>query len=212
MPGKTGLDVMREIGAGQMPATIFVTAYDQYALKAFDLAALDYLVKPFDDERFEQAFERARHLIELHDFGRLSTQLLDVLQQLEAGGARRGAGQDRPAYLERIAVEMRGQVRVVPVASIDYITASGQYAELHVGEKTHLIRERMQTLEERLDPSLFFRVHRSAIVRLDRIESLLRDAGGDYAVRLRGGTQLSVSRNRIDALEQWMGVGKGDQR
>jgi two-component system LytT family response regulator len=212
MPGKTGLEVVRELGAAEMPPTIFVTAYDQYALKAFDLAALDYLVKPFDDERFEQAFERARRTIELRDFGRLSVQLLEVLAQLEAGATRGGADQRGRAYLERIAVEMRGQVRVVPVADIDYITASGQYAELHVGEKTHLIRERMQTLEERLDPALFFRVHRSAIVRLDRIESLLRDAGGDYAVRLRGGTQLSVSRNRIEALEQWMGVGKGSPK
>ena len=212
MPGKTGLDVVREIGADQMPPTIFVTAYDQYALKAFDLAALDYLVKPFDDERFEQAFERARRLHELRDFGRLSTQLLDLLRQFEAEPAHRDAGQAAGAYLERIAVEMRGQVRVVPVADIDYITASGQYAELHVGEKTHLIRERMQALEERLDPALFFRVHRSAIVRLDRIESLLRDAGGDYAVRLRGGTQLSVSRGRIEALEKWMGVGQSSTK
>jgi two-component system LytT family response regulator len=207
MPGKTGLEVVREIGAERMPATIFVTAYDQFALKAFELAALDYLVKPFDDERFELAFERARRLIELRDFGRRSAQLLDLLQQA-ATAASPGAGPRAPAYLERIAVEMRGQVRVVPVADIDYITASGQYAELHVGDKAHVIRERMQTLEERLDPALFFRIHRSAIVRLDRIETLLRDAGGDYAVRLRGGAQLAVSRGRIEALEAWMGVGK----
>ncbi len=208
MPGRTGLDVVREIGPERMPATIFVTAYDQFALKAFDLAALDYLVKPFDDERFEQAFERARRLIELRDFGRLSTQLLELLRQVESGAGQRAAGKPPSAYLERIAVEMRGQVRVVPVADIDHITASGQYAELHVGDKTYVIRERMQTLEERLDPTLFFRVHRSAIVRLDRIDTLLRDAGGDYAVRLKGGAQLSVSRGRIEALEAWMGVAK----
>jgi two-component system LytT family response regulator len=207
MPGRTGLEVVREIGPDLMPLTIFVTAYDQFALKAFDLAALDYLVKPFDDERFEQAFERARRLIELRDVGRLSAQLLDLLQNVETGMARSAPAET--GYLKRIAVEMRGQVRVVPVADIDYITASGPYAELHVGDKAHVIRERMQTLEERLDPALFFRVHRSAIVRLDRIDALLRDAGGDYAVRLKGGTQLSVSRGRIEALEAWMGVGKG---
>lgn len=206
MPGKTGLEVVNEIGARDMPATIFVTAYDQYALQAFDLAALDYLVKPFDDERFEEAFERARKLIELKDVGRLSEQLAGLLQQVAGGTAGKHARTAEPRYLERIAVEMRGQVRVVPVTDIDYITASGQYAELHVGDKSHVIRERMQTLEERLDPAKFFRVHRSAIVRLDRIDSLLRDPGGDYAVRLKSGVQLNVGRSRIGALEEWLGI------
>lgn len=207
MPGKTGLDVVRAIGPERMPPTIFVTAYDQFALKAFDLAALDYLVKPFDDERFEQAFERARKLIELHDVGRVSAQLIELLQNAAAANPPpEPVGGGGPQYLERIAVEMRGQVRVVPVSDIDYITASGQYAELHVGDKTHLIRERMQKLEERLDRAQFFRVHRSAIVRLDRIDTLLKDAGGDYAVRLKGGAQLSVGRGRIEALEKWMGI------
>jgi two-component system, LytTR family, response regulator len=206
MPGKTGLEVVREVGPERMPATIFVTAYDQFALKAFDLAALDYLVKPFDDERFEQAFARAQRQIELREVGRLSSQLLQLLHGVQADEGRASTdGRSRP-YLERIAVEMRGQVRVVPVADIDYISASGPYAELHVGDRTHLIRERMQTLEERLDPRMFFRVHRSAIVRLDRIETLLRDPGGDYAVRLKSGVQLSVSRGKIIALETWMGV------
>jgi two-component system, LytTR family, response regulator len=97
-------------------------------------------------------------------------------------------------------------VRVVPVETIDYITASGPYAEIHVGEKTYIIRERMQTLEERLDPSRFFRIHRSVIVRLERIDTLLREPGGDYAVQLKGGPRLSVSRNRVEPLEQWMGL------
>ena len=109
-------------------------------------------------------------------------------------------------WLERIAVEMRGQVRVVPVAEIDFITASGPYAENHAGEKTYLIRERMQTLEERLDPDRFFRIHRSAIVRLDLVETLLRAAGGDYAVRLKSGVKLKVSRSRIEELEARMGL------
>jgi two-component system, LytTR family, response regulator len=203
MPGKTGLDVIRTIGPDDMPATVFVTAYDQYALKAFDLAAIDYLVKPFDDERFEQAFARARRLIELEEVGRLSEQLRAVLHGDSASGAATGG---TPEYLERIAVETRGQVRVVPVEEIEYITASGPYAELHAGGRAHLIRERMQTLEERLDPAKFFRIHRSAIVRLDQIETLLRDPGGDYGVKLRGGVQLSVSRNRVEQLERWMGL------
>ena len=220
MPGATGIDVIRTIGPQDMPATVFVTAYDQYALKAFDLAAIDYLVKPFDDERFEQAFARARRLIELEEVDRLSEQLLAVLQGGGHGITTGGLGASavpgapgatpapvgKPEYLERIAVETRGQVRVVPVGDIEYITASGPYAELHANGRAHVIRERMQMLEERLDPAKFFRIHRSAIVRLDQIETLLRDPGGDYGVKLRSGVQLSVSRNRVEQLERWMGL------
>ena len=175
MPGKTGLDVISTIGIDEMPATVFVTAYDQYALKAFDLAAIDYLVKPFDDERFEQAFARARRLVELEEVDRLTEQLRAVLHD---GGPATPAAPGKAEYLERIAVETRGQVRVVPVEDIEYITASGPYAELHAGGRAHVIRERMQMLEERLDPAKFFRIHRSAIVRLDQIETLLKDPGG----------------------------------
>ncbi|HEX2059439.1 MAG TPA: LytTR family DNA-binding domain-containing protein, partial [Thermoanaerobaculia bacterium] len=182
MPGRSGIDVVEAIGAEEMPATIFTTAFEKFALKAFDVAAVDYLVKPFDDDRFAQALRRARKTVAAEE----------VTREAEA---------PRPEYLERIAVETRGQVRVVPVSKIDYITASGPYAELHVGERTFAIREKMQTLEERLDPDVFFRIHRSAIVRLDRIDTLLHAAGGDYAVRLKDGTELSVSRSRRDELE-----------
>jgi two-component system, LytTR family, response regulator len=181
MPGMNGLDVVRTIGAAAMPATIFVTAFDRYAVEAFDVAAVDYLVKPFDDERFAQALGRARKAIEL-------------------------TAAPKAEYLERIPVESRGQIRVVPVSLVDYITASGPYAELHVGQRTFAIREKMQTLEEKLDPDIFFRIHRSAIVRLDRIDTLLHAAGGDYAVRLKDGTELSVSRSRREELEARVGA------
>ncbi|HEX6535601.1 MAG TPA: LytTR family DNA-binding domain-containing protein [Gemmatimonadaceae bacterium] len=221
MPGKTGLDVAREVGVGAMPPTIFVTAYDQYALKAFDLAAVDYLVKPFDDERFEQAFRRARRSIELEEFARMRERLMAVLEggaagdgasppdESRAGAARGGRGGGTPGepYLERIAVEMKGKVRVVPVSEIDYITASGPYAELHVGDRRYVIREAMQTLEERLDPRDFMRIHRSAIVRLGLIETLLKGEGGDYEVVLKSGARLRVSRGRREALERRLGVG-----
>jgi len=166
-------------------------------------------VKPFDDERFEQAFARARRMIELEEVGRATPQPLRLLGRSEDGepdrAAGTGEGHGQP-YLKRLAVEMRGQVRVVPVDAIDYIEASGPYAELHVGDKTYVIRERMQTLENRLDPRHFFRIHRSAIVRLDRIETLLRSSGGDYAVRLKGGAELSVSRSRREELEEKLGI------
>jgi two-component system LytT family response regulator len=175
-------------------------------LQAFDVAAVDYLVKPFEDERFEQALRRARQSVELKEVGRMSKQLLALLQQHEGAGPASIPARPKPEYLERISVETRGQVRVVHVSRIDYITASGPYAELHVGERTFAIRERMSTLEERLDPAMFFRVHRSVIVRLDRIDTLLHAAGGDYAVRLKDGTELSVSRNKREELEAKMGV------
>ncbi len=208
MPGRTGLEVVRAIGVDAMPATIFVTAFDQYALHAFDVSAVDYLVKPFDDERFEQAFRRARHLLELEGLGRLRAQMLELLR-VDAPASDTAPvtlARETTTYLERIAVETRGQVRVVPTEHIDYITASGPYAELHVAGRVLLVREAMQTLEDRLNPAHFFRVHRSAIVRLDLVETLHKAAGGDYEVQLKGGTRLRVSRSRREALERWLGV------
>lgn len=205
MPGKTGIEVVREIGPDAMPVTIFVTAFDQFAVQAFDVAAVDYLVKPFDDERFEAAFARARQRLALEGLGALREKLLAVLQDPAAAPAQ-PPGSAAAAYLERIAVEMRGKVKSVPVDQIDYIVASGPYAELHVGDRRYLIREAMQTLEERLDPSRFMRVHRSMIVRLDLIETLHRGAGGDYEVQLKNGARVKVSRSRREALERWLGV------
>lgn len=179
MPGRTGVDVAKELGE-EMPPTVFVTAYDQHAVQAFDLAAVDYLVKPFDDERFAQALQRAR---------------------------KAAALRERPReYVDRIPVELRGQIRAVPVERIEYITASGPYAELHVEGKTFAVRERMQTLEQKLDPSRFFRIHRSAIVRIEFVDVFLRHAGGDYGVRLKNGVELSVSRARREELESRLGI------
>ena len=183
MPGQSGVEVFETIGIEQMPVTIFTTAYDRYAVKAFELAAIDYLMKPFDDERFFQALDRARESI------------------------ASSAGTPGPRYLERIGVESRGQLRFVPVDRIDYITADGPYAELHAGDRTLALRERMHTLEERLDPNVFFRIHRSAIIRLDRVDAVLRRPGGDYGVRLKDGTELSLSRARREELEERLGKG-----
>jgi two-component system LytT family response regulator len=207
MPGKTGLEVVREIGVDAMPATIFVTAYDKFAIQAFEMAAVDYLVKPFDDDRFAQTLERVRRLLELKQMGALREQLLAVL----GGGQQQTTSAPAPAtpasqYLERFAVEMRGKVRIVPVSEVDYIVASGPYAELHTGDRPHLIRESMQTLEERLDPAKFMRVHRSIIVRLDLVETLRKGAGGDYEVQLKTGARLRVSRSRREELERRLGV------
>ncbi len=218
MPGLTGFGVVEEIGAEHMPATIFVTAYDRHALKAFELAAVDYLLKPFDDDRFDQAIMRVRKIHELKQAGLFANRIRSVFESMgmDVPDTPMSANTSimpsaaLPERLERIAVESRGQVRVVPVEQIDYITASGVYAELHVGDKTYVVRERMQTLDDRLDSQQFFRIHRSIIVQLNRIDVLLRHAGGDYILKLKTGAQVPVSRTRIEQLEHWMGVRSTD--
>ena len=205
MPGATGLDVVRALGA-EMPLTVFVTAFDRHAIEAFDLAAVDYLVKPYDDERFEQALARARRRLELEEVARLREQLLAALGGGAAPVAAVAATPSDDAWLERIPVESRGKVRVVPVAEVDYIVSDGPYAELHVGDRRHIIRETMQMLEERLDPARFLRIHRSAIVQLDRIDTLLRQPNGDVEVQLKNGVKLRVSRSRREELERRIGL------
>ncbi len=203
MPRMNGLEVIKTIGPDSMPTTVFVTAYDKHALAAFDLAAVDYLVKPFDDERFEQAFKRARRSATATDASVLREQLLTLLHGTSAQAAV--AAEPRPGYLERISVESRGKVRFVPVNEVDYIVSSGPYAEVYTGDRRYLIRESMQNLEDRLDPSKFMRIHRSAIVRLARVDVLHKGAGGDYEVQLANGARLRVSRSKREELEQRLG-------
>lgn len=205
MPGLSGIDVIEEVGRDTMPVTVFVTAYDQYAIKAFDLAAVDYLLKPFDDERFEQALARARQRILDQGTDAISRRLLRMLEERDPALLEAEEESDEP-YLERIAVQGRGKARIVSVEDITHITADGSYAELHTADGTHVIRERMKALSSRLDPSKFVRVHRSAIVRLDEVEMILRSGGGNYAVRLDDGTTVSVSRGRIEELQERLGV------
>ena len=201
MPGKTGVEVVRSIGSGEMPATIFVTAFDRHALEAFELAALDYLVKPFDDDRFEQALARARRMIGLEQVNELRSKLLAVLQSDEREEAPRPQAHES-RFLERITVESRGKVSFVPVEDIEYVTASGPYVEIHARGKTHLIRESIQALEEKLDPREFTRTHRSIIVRMPLVIALHKGGGGDYEVELKGGQRLKVSRTRREEVER----------
>ena len=203
MPGMTGLEVVRTIGPADMPTTVFVTAYDKHALAAFDLAAIDYLVKPFDDERFAEAFQRARRMARLEEASRLRDKLLAVLQETDGQAPRVTTRTKAVArYLERIPVESRGKVRFIPVSDVDYILASGPYAELVVGDRKHLIREAMQNLENQLDPNRFVRVHRSAIVQLNRVDALLKAPGGDCDVQLTSGVKIKVARSRREELEK----------
>ncbi len=192
MPGLTGLDVVREVGLASMPAVVFVTAYDRHAVEAFELAALDYLLKPYTAERFRQALARGRE----RAAGRETTALRDQLAALI------GTPAAAPEYAARLAVEARGQVRYVPVETVDYLASDGPYVEIHAAGETFVVRDRMQDLEDRLDPAVFARIHRSTVVRLDRVEALLVGRHGDYAVRLLDGTRLAVARGRRDALAE----------
>ena len=204
MPRKNGIDVVRTIGPASMPVTVFVTGFDRYAVEAFEFAAVDYIVKPYSDERFEEAFHRARRKVELEGIHALRDQLLVLLQDGGAS-ATQAAPLAKPRYLDRLAVQMRGRMLVVPVEQIDYITASGVYAEVVAGKNRYLIRESLSALEEQLDPEEFMRIHRSEIVRLDRIEMLVRAGGADHEVQLKDGTRLRVGRSRRDELEQKLG-------
>jgi two-component system, LytTR family, response regulator len=204
MPRMSGLDVVREIGPTLMPVTVFVTAFDQYAIGAFDLAAIDYLVKPFRDDRFREALSRAREKVESKNVARLHEQMLSLLQSGQRA-APLPETTATPRYLDRIAVQMHGKVRVIRVSQIEYITASGPYVDLHVGSQRFAIRESMQHLSDKLDPEVFLRIHRSTIVRIELIETLLRHEGSEYEVQLKSGLRLRVGRSRLDALEKRLG-------
>lgn len=227
MPGMDGVEVVRAVGPRVMPATVFVTAYDRYALRAFELAALDYLLKPFEDARFAEAFARAREAVRLRSVGALAGRLAALLGAPAADDGPPGAASGRPPggtpnappaappndpagagpYAERLAVEEDGgTVRVVPVERLDYVTAEGPYVRLHAGGEVHVLRESLAGLEARLDPARFARAHRSVLVRLDRVEALLHRGGGEYEVRLRGGVRLPVSRGRREQLARRLGV------
>jgi two-component system LytT family response regulator len=204
MPEMDGFDVLAHVGPEHIQAIIFVTAFDQYALKAFDVHALDYLLKPFDDERFAHALRRAKAQIEAHEINRLSKRLLALLEERESE-----LKVDSKSYLTRLMIKDSGRVRLLKVDDIDFVEADGNYAKLHVGRATHLLREKMNDLEGRLDPARFVRIHRSIIVNLDRIKEMHPHFNGDYIVVLEDGRQLRMSRTRRELLESRLKINHG---
>jgi two-component system, LytTR family, response regulator len=197
MPEMDGLEVLARVGPEQIQAIIFVTAFDQYALKAFEVHALDYLLKPFDDERFALALERAKSQIAASEIDKLSQRLLALLEDRKS--ERKGT--DEQTYLTRLMIKTSNRMMLLKVEEIDFIEADGNYAKLHAGRKTHLLREKMNDLEGRLDPAKFVRIHRSIIVNLDRIKEMQPHFNGDYIVVLDDGRQLRLSRSRRENLE-----------
>jgi two-component system, LytTR family, response regulator len=192
MPELDGFGVVEAVGPEQMPAVIFVTAYDQFALRAFEAHALDYLLKPFDQERFGRALHRARSAIEKQRNGELDQRLRDLL----------GGLQPRSEYLERIVVRTGARILFLRVDEIDWMDAEGNYIRLHSGKRSHLIRETMSGIETKLDPARFIRIHRSTIVNIDRIKELESLFQGEYVVILNDGTKLTSSRGYRDRLRE----------
>ena len=197
MPQMNGFDVIEAVGSDKMPLVIFVTAYDQHALKAFQVRALDYLLKPFDRERFKDALGRARKQLEREENGDLGRRLLALVKDLR---------RDQPRS-DRLVVKSGGRLFFLRTDEIDWVEAAGNYVRLHVGTASHLLRETMNAIEARLDPEKFFRIHRSRIVNMERIQELQPWLNGEYAVLLRTGTRLTLSRGYREKLQDRLGRG-----
>jgi two-component system LytT family response regulator len=192
MPAMNGFEVIDAVGPEKMPLVIFVTAYDQHALKAFQVRALDYVLKPFDRERFQEALQRARGHIQRDETGDLGRRLLALVKDLR---------RDQPKT-DRLVVKSGGRLFFLRADEIDWIEAAGNYVRLHVGTTSHLLRETMNAIEGRLDPEKFFRIHRSRIVNMERIQEMQPWLNGEYAVLLRTGTRLTLSRGYREKLQE----------
>ena len=197
MPGCDGFEVLKNISPERMPTVIFVTAYDEYALRAFEVHALDYLLKPFGKERFQQTLRHAREAVEGRRAGDLGRRLLAMVHDVKP----------EPPRVERLVVKSGGRVFFLRTDEIDWIEAAGNYVRLHLGHESHLFRETMNRMETRLDGSRFARIHRSRIVNTERIKELQPWFNGDHVIILRDGTRLTLSRLYKDKLEQRLGKG-----
>ena len=187
MPQMDGLALARTLGE-TMPAVVFVTAYDEYALRAFEVHALDYVLKPFSAERFKSALMHARQ----------------HLSQRRATDSRE-AGPAAPEFRDRLVIKSSGRIYFVRTAEIDWCEAAGNYVRLHVGPQTHLVRGTMGYIESQLDPTQFVRVHRSTIVNVDRIQELRSSFNGEYVILLHDKTRLTLSRGYRDGLQTKLG-------
>jgi len=199
MPGHNGFEVIEAVGTERMPTVIFVTAYDEYALKAFEVHALDYLLKPFGRDRFQQTLQHARAILERRRAGDLGRRLLALVNDIKT--------EPGPPRLERLVVKSGGRVFFLRTDEIDWIEAAGNYVRLHLGDESHLFRETMNHMETRLDARRFARIHRSRIVNVERIRELQPWFNGEYVVILRNGTRLTLSRNYRERLQEQLAKG-----
>lgn len=193
MPAVDGFETLARLPSRLEPEIVFVTAYDSYAVRAFAVHALDYLLKPVGRERFAEALDRAK--------ARIRQRAAEGTGSPNWTGLLRDAGEPEERYLTRIAVRLNGRIRFVQTGEIDWIEAADYYSCLHVGKRSYLIRRTMKSLESELDPGRFLRVHRGAIVQVDRVVELERLEHGGYSVLLTDGTRVKLSRGRRGALE-----------
>jgi two-component system LytT family response regulator len=199
MPGLDGFGVLKRLPKSRRPFIIFLTAYDQHALRAFEVHALDYLLKPIDTDRFREAIERARRQLKFQTADSIEERLRSLIAE--------HSGTKRPAeYLERFTVRTGRRISFVLADEIDWIEAVGDYAALHVGIKNSLLRETLNGLEARLDPEKFARIHRSAIVQVSRIKELQTLPNRELRLRLIDGTELKVSRTYRDRFDRWLSM------
>jgi two-component system, LytTR family, response regulator len=195
MPEIGGFEVLESLEGRRSPYVIFATAYDQYAVRAFEVHAFDYLLKPFDQERFDAAWQRAKEQIKLDRTGERDRHILALLEELKSG----------PRYLERLVVKTGGRVFFLDVDDIHCIEAEGNYVRVHDKAKHYLLRETISGLEEQLNPKEFLRIHRSAIVKIDKIKELQPWFHGEYRIILENGKQLTLSRNYRANLQDAVG-------
>lgn len=203
MPEMDGFSMLRQLDPARLPVVVFVTAFDQYALRAFDVHATDYLLKPFDDDRFREAVSRAKTSVRAGQLGRLSEELralLDGVSQPPAPATIPGG-----PYLKRLVIKSGGRVTLLNVRDIDWIEAEGDYVKIHVGKAWHLLRETMKRLESQFDPARFVRIHRSTIVNVERLKELQPYFRGEYVVILQDGKSLKLSRGYKEHLESVLG-------
>lgn len=207
MPELDGFDVLQAIGVGEVAVVIFVTAYDQFALRAFEAHALDYLLKPFDDERFEATLQRARQRIRQQQEGDLDRRLRALLQEVrgEGGSGGQGGVSTERGYLQRLVVPSGHRNVFIRTEQVDWIEAERNYVRLHVGGQSYSLRENLSRLEAALDPAKFCRIHRSTIVNIDRIQAVESLFRGEYLVILIDGTKLTSSRSYRGKLYALMG-------
>jgi two-component system LytT family response regulator len=197
MPDLSGFDVLRKLSTPRLPFVVFLTAHDHYALQAFDVHALDYLLKPIDEVRFARALDRARTQLKTASAQQVELRLRELLEQTK--------GQETQAsYEDRFLVRTGRRLAIVPVEGIDWIEASGDYVTLHIGAKSHMLRQTMTRLEAQLDPDRFIRVHRSTIVQASRICELESLPNREYLLRLSDGTKIRTSRRFSDRIERWL--------
>jgi two-component system, LytTR family, response regulator len=201
MPGMNGFEVLANVDVSHLHAIIFVTAFDQYALRAFDVHALDYLLKPFTDARFAEALKKAKDHLELKEINQISNELVALLQ---GGAVREPAKAKREKFLTRFMIRSGGRAAFIKADDVDWIAADDYYIKLHVGPKSHLLRISMNDLEAQLDPTKFLRIHRSTIINFERVKELQQTPSGDYALVLKDGTELKLSRSRRESLERFL--------